>query len=164
MSTVKDRLRRRHEQFSKNGFNLYRTRSQRSEGVRSSPLDMFYSKVYTFDFFRDFFFRFFFTDFFCRKKISDFFCWKFFVADFFWMKNLIFVQHFFENFWIFFQYFLKIIRRISEKKTEKKFPFSTFFNIYSKNFRRKKKRNFFPVFVTPTQPTFKAVSERFRQF
>ena len=46
-------------------FQLHNDGSQRSDGVRSSPLDMFYSKVYAFDVFRRFFFV---------KKIRFFCC------------------------------------------------------------------------------------------
>ena len=42
---------------------------------RSSPLDMFYSKHYTFDFFREKI-RFFFVDFFLSGKKNCFFCEK----------------------------------------------------------------------------------------
>ena len=52
------------------------TRSQRSEGVRSSSLDMFYSNVCTFYFFRDFFFRFFFRSFFFDGEKIQIFLWK----------------------------------------------------------------------------------------
>ena len=49
-------------------LQLHNDGSQRSDGVRSFPLDMFYSKVYAFDFFLKIFFLFFFSPIFFRKK------------------------------------------------------------------------------------------------
>ena len=48
-------------------LQLHNDGSQRSDGVRSYPLDMLYSKVYAFVFFLEIFPRFFFADFFCKQ-------------------------------------------------------------------------------------------------
>ena len=50
-------------------LQLHNDGSQRSDGVRSFPLDMFYSKVYAFDFFSKHIFLVFFSPIFFRKKI-----------------------------------------------------------------------------------------------
>ena len=81
--------------FSISPFWLHLNRSRSSGRVRSSPLDMFYFKVYIFDFFRDFF-LFFFIDFFCSKtyRLSTFF---FQTLDFCWMSASHVIMNYFSS-------------------------------------------------------------------